>query len=473
VGVRIAVVGGGISGLTAAHRLAAAGHDVVCFDPGDRPGGLVRTERVEGFLCELGPESILDGAPATRALVEELGLEGQVVRAAPAARRRLVYVDGRLRPVPSGPFSLLSSDILSAAAKWRLVRESGVPPRDPDSEPGESVYDFGARRLGDEAARKLVAPAVIGIFAGDARDLEVKTAFPRLVALETRHGSLTKGLRAMRREGGAPGRSFSFRDGLERLPAALAARLGARLRRARAVALGRDGGRDGSGGRWSVRVEDVPSGAASTEIADAVVVAASPRAAAGLVEPVVPEAAALARVPLAPAAIVFLGFRAGPPDVDLGAYGFLVARGEGPTMLGAQFESSVFPGRAPAGGALIRCILGGTFEPGVVAESDEALAARARQDLRAVLGLERPPDFVLVRKLAEGIPQYRLGHDRLVAAIEAAAARAPGLHLLGYALRGVAVNDCIRNAAALAQALGGPGGGAARAPETEPVAPST
>jgi oxygen-dependent protoporphyrinogen oxidase len=447
VGVRIAVVGGGISGLTAAFALQTAGHAVVCLEPSARPGGHMWTERRDGFLCEGGPEAVLDGAPDTRALIEALGLEPELVRVSRAARRRMIYVRGRLRLVPSDPLALLSTDLLSAGAKLRLMREPWIPARPEDDPEDETVLAFGERRLGAEAARNIVAPAILGIFAGDAGMLSVKSAFPRLKALETRHGSLIRGLRAMRKEGGPPGRAFSFRDGLERLPQQLAAKLGERLVRARAERLVR-----GEGG-WVI--EAVAAEGARRIEADAVVLATPPRVASALLAPVDrPAADALDKIPVAPAAVVCLGFASTEIGMDLGGYGFLVARGEDPQILGCQYESSVFSGRAPEGGTLLRVILGGAFEPGVASESEASLIARACADLRTVAGLSATPTFSTVFRIPEAIPQYHVGHAERVAAVEGVAARAPGLHVIGAALRGAGVNDCIRSATALARSLG-------------------
>jgi oxygen-dependent protoporphyrinogen oxidase len=455
--VRIAVIGGGISGLAAATFLEQAGHDVVCIEPA-APGGLVRSERIDGYLCETGPQALLDGPADTRALIAAAGLEARVAHAAPAARRRFIHARGQLHALPMSPFALARSSLFGWRGKLRLLAEPFVrrarPAKDAAAAAGdESVLEFGARRFGDEAARALVAPAVIGIYAGDAAALSAQSALPRLVAFERQHGSVIRGALAGRRAGGGMGRAISFPDGLQELPRALAARLGDHLVTARVGAIARATG-GGSGG-WRVSLD----GGAAPISADAVVVAAGPAASAALIEPFAPAAAgAIRAVRLAPAAVVALGFRDADLGVDLGGYGFLVAHGAGDgnddaAILGCQYETSVFPRRAPEGAVLLRAIMGGTFLPGVVDLPDDALIARAVSDLGRLAGLRRAPDMARAWRHPAAIPQYARGHAALVAAADADLARTPGLHLLGHALHGLGLGDCIAAAAALARAL--------------------
>ncbi|HVY41312.1 MAG TPA: protoporphyrinogen oxidase, partial [Polyangia bacterium] len=227
--MRIAIVGGGISGLTAAHLLAAAGQDVTLFDDATEPGGLIRSQRRDGFLCERGPQAVLDGAPEVRALIDAAGLSPRMLAAAPASRRRFVYVGGALRPFPGSPPALFKTSLLSARGKLRLFAEPFVRRADPP-DPDESVFDFVARRFGPEAARRAAGPALIGVYAGDAKEIAARAAFPRLGELEDRHGSVLRGLFRTRGEGPRTGRPVSFPEGLRELPRALAARLGPRRR---------------------------------------------------------------------------------------------------------------------------------------------------------------------------------------------------------------------------------------------------
>ena len=438
--MRITIVGGGISGLAAAHGFIARGHEVVLVDDAAAPGGLIAGERRDGFLCERGPQAVLDGPDETRALIDAAGLSARVQRAAPAARRRFVYVGGALHPFPASPPALVKTSLLSAGGKLRLFAEPFVGRAAAD----ESVLAFVTRRFGREAAERAAAPALIGVFAGDAAALSLRSALPRVAAMEREHGSILRAL--MRRKPGAGmGHPVSFPGGLGELPAALAQGLGERRRRARAAEIAP------IAGGWRVTTAE----GAFIE-SDRLVLATPAAATATLLAPHAPAAAAALRaIPHAPVAVVCVGFRgAGDLGMDLDAYGFVVARGEGVKLLGCQYETSVFPGRAPEGGVLLRALLGGTFDPGLVDGDDAAIAALAVGDLQRVTGLAREPDFVDVWRARPGIPQYDLAHADRVREVDAAVARLRGLAVIGNALRGVGVNDCIAAAARLASAEG-------------------
>jgi oxygen-dependent protoporphyrinogen oxidase len=458
---RVVVVGGGISGLTTAYLARAAGHDAICVDPAGQAGGLIRSERHEGFLCEVGPQAVLDDAGDTMALLDALNLTSRAVRATPEARRRFIYARGVLHPLPMSPPALLRSRLLSPLGKLRLLREPFVRARRADvTDDAETVEAFGTRRLGREAARTLLNTAVIGIYAADAAEISLASAFPRLAALEREHGSLFRGVLAGRKRGKVPGRPLSFPEGLGEMTAALQQALGtAGLVRGRVASLER------SSGAWRVHIE---GNTATTLDADAVVLTTDAETAARVLQPAAPAVSqALTGLPTAPIALCWLGFRDATGDnalgMDLSAYGFLVARGQSENdvrLLGCQYESSIFAGRAPNGGVLLRAILGGSgagFEPDIVDKTDDEIAARAIADLRTIAGLKRVPDFVRVWKHPTGIPQYRPGHAARVATIDDALARHTGLFVLGHAVRGVGVNECIRAATTLVRdRLGAP-----------------
>ncbi len=443
--MRIAIIGGGISGLTAAHLLVAAGHDVTLADDAAEPGGLMAGARVDGFLCERGPQAMLDGSDEVRALIAGAGLEARIVRALPASRRRSVYVGGQLRPFPASPPALLKTDLLSARGKLRLLREPFIRRRAND-DAEESVYDFVARRFGAEAARRAAAPALIGIFAGDAAALSVRAALPRLAALEREHGSVLRGLFRSRGKSRL-GRPITFPEGLAELPRALGAALGTRRRVARATGIER------RAGGWTIALD----GGAPLE-AERLVLATPAAVTAALLAPHAPPAAeALRAIPHAPVAVVCLGFRAadaGALGMDLDSYGFVVARGEGISLLGCQYDSSAFPGRAPAGGVLLRALCGGAFDPQLVDADDATIAATVLGDLRRAAGLRRDPDLVQIWRARPGIPQYDRAQLARTRVVDDALARLPGLSVIGHALRGVGVSACVAAATALVRDIG-------------------
>jgi oxygen-dependent protoporphyrinogen oxidase len=453
---RIAIVGGGISGLAIAHALRAQGAEargveVVVLERGDRPGGNIRTEVIDGFTCEWGPNGFLDNAPATLALVDELGLRPRLQPSDNRARRRFIWRGGRLHPLPGGPVDFLTSGLLSWSGKARLAMEPFAARR---PEGDETIHAFASRRIGREAADVLIDSMVSGVFGGDARALSLRACFPKMWHLETDHGGLFRAMLARRRQHprrngeamGAPlGRLTSFVGGSEDLVRALVARLGPVIRTGVAV----------------TGVERVPDGYAlaiegdAPLHADAVVMASGSATTARMVRGLDPALAhTLEAIPTATMVVVCLGFPADRLPTPLDGFGYLVPRGEGLRTLGVLWDSSVYPGRAPRGHVLMRVMLGGATDPSAIGLDDEALLALVRSDLRRVMGIDAAPTFVKVFRHALGIPQYTVGHLDRLAAADARLAQSPGLFLAGNAYRGVAINSCIAEAARVAsQAL--------------------
>lgn len=445
---RVAVVGGGVAGLACACTLARAaarhGHalSLTVLEAGDEAGGHARTAHAGGFVIERGPNGFLSREPETLALVDELGLSSRLVEASAAAKRRFIAREGRLRRVPDSPLTLVSSDVLSWRGKLRLL---GEPWASPAATIDESVHAFAARRLGLEAAEMLVDPAIAGISGGDSRELSVGAQFPTLAAMEREHGGLVRGMWAKRKQPKPAGRSrlLSFDRGVGVLTQAMAETLGAALRLTAPVrALER------RGGEW--RLQLAPGEAAA---ADHVVLAAPARCVAPIVHDLdAPLSEALAAIPYASLAVVALGFAADLAH-PLDGYGYLVTRGAGLATLGVLWESSIFPGRAPAGGALLRVFLGGRRRPEVAAEPAAALVERARHEVAAVMGVTATPDVTQVMVWPDAIAQYTLGHLARRARIADLVGRHPGLHVCGTSYDGVAFNQAIVSGRAAARAV--------------------
>jgi oxygen-dependent protoporphyrinogen oxidase len=430
-----AVVGGGLSGLVRAHALAERGEPVLLFEEAPVPGGVVRSERQDGYLLELGPNSVRPAAPLW-SLVVRLGLENQALLAAPGMPR-FVDFGGRLVPVPMSPGGLVSTKLLTARGKLRLLAEPFVQRGAPD---GESVAAFFARRFGAEIGQRLVEPFVSGIWGGRADLLAVSEAFPQLARWERSSGSVFSGAIAERRKKpkDAPrGRRglLSFPDGLAALPRRLAEELGNRVhlgRRVDSIA------RSGDGWRLSLPGGDVD--------ADRLCVAAPAPKAAALVASFAPEAAeALRSIPHAP--LVVLHAACARPE-GLEGFGHLVVPQPGRRILGAIWSSSLFPGRAPEGRALFTVFLGGARDPGALDMSDDGIVAAASKDFSAV-GLPGSLEAVRVTRYAGAIPQYDFGHAQRIATIAAAEKESPGLSLIGSYRGGVSVGDVVQSALAL------------------------
>jgi protoporphyrinogen/coproporphyrinogen III oxidase len=455
--VDVIVVGGGITGLAAARALARGGADVAVLEAGDQVGGNLRSWRdEEGFLLEAGPNtlSVTDGA-----LEEHLRSEGlaeEMVFPGTAATRRYVVFRGRPVALPSSPGSLIGSPLLSPGGKLKLL---GEPFRKRGTDPDESVWEFVARRLGVEAAGRLVDPFVSGIYAGDPHGLSVRAAFPTLWEAEQSAGSVVRGLLKRRASHGAeeadpPGRDggggataarqgegrrrrrgpgiLSFREGLATWPRALAAALppdrihtGVRI-----SALYRHGA-----GGW--RLEGSHGLAFQ---ADALVLALPAHEAARLLEPLAPRASrALLGIPYAPVAVVHMAYRRADVEHPLDGFGMLCPGPERRRILGSLWLSSLFPGRVPEDHVLTTCFVGGARAPELAGLPDDALAQLVREEQADLLGAKGTPRVAGIVRWPLGIPQYTRGHLERLAFVERLEGGHPGLRVLGNWRGGVSV----------------------------------
>ena len=440
----VVVVGGGIAGLAAAFRLRELGREVLLLEASPRLGGVVRTETVDGFVIEAGPDALLAQKPEGLALCDALGLAGRVIPTSPRAHTVLVLHRGRLHPLPEGmmlavptrvlPF--LRSGLFSWPGKLRMALDLALPGRPPDGD--ESIASFLLRRFGAEAVERLGEPLMAGIHAGDPERLSMRATFPRLVELERRHGSLIRALWASRARGpAAAGRPafYSLTGGLGELVHALGRRLppsSIRLRSRVAALARREGG-------LAVTLAD---GTAIT--AQAVIVAVPAHAAAPLVSPLSAEAGRLLQtIPFASSATVALGYRREDVAHPLDAHGLLVPRGEGLRSSGCTFASAKFAGRAPEGRVLLRAFLGGARDPDLLRLDDVALAALVRRELGPLLGIRGAPVVERVYRWPRATPQMQVGHLKRMTRLDSVVGDLPGLFLTGAGLHGTGLPDSI------------------------------
>jgi protoporphyrinogen/coproporphyrinogen III oxidase len=452
---RVAVLGGGVAGLAAAHRLTelAPEVEVVLVEARDRLGGTIETERSGGFTIEGGADSMITEKPWAVALCERLGFASRLIGTREGERRTFVVHAGRLEPLPDG-FLLLAPTSLAPLARSRIFSWAGklrmaldlVIPRGRGGD--ESLAAFVRRRLGREALERVAQPLVGGIYTADPERLSLAATMPRFLEIERRHRSLILGLRrgATGGQGGAGARYSLFvapDEGMGAFVAAIAARLpeGAVRLRAPVPGLAR------VGERWRLTAGGEPI------TADALVVATPAHVAATLLGPHdAPLGRALDEIDYASSATVTLGYRTAdlPP---LRGFGFVVPAIERRSLLACTYASRKFAGRAPEGHDLVRGFVGGALRPELGGLADDALVGLVRDELRTLVGVTASPELVRLRRYPRAMPQYDVGHLDRVAAIERRAALLPRVVLAGAAYRGVGVPDCVRSGEAAAEAV--------------------
>lgn len=455
--LRAAVMGGGVAGLATALNLLDRARDagvdlrLTLHEAEAETGGHLRTLRDDGWQLEWGPNGFLDNEPATLRLVDRLDLRGRLVRSTDAARLRFLVKDGALHALPASPPAFLKTGLLGAGAKLRVAGELFVPARrgrNPAADPAqdETIYEFGVRRLGREFAEIFLDPMVKGVFGGDARRISLAAAFPRMVELEDEYGGLFKALAAISRkkkkaaDAGPSGVLHSFQGGMADLIDAQTAALRADDRvEVRTGDPVRGLRREGDG--WLVNGAGEPYD---------VVIAAAPAHATAPALPDTALAAEVAGIAYAPMAVITLGFRREDVGHDLNGFGHLVPTREKRRLLGALWTSSIFPGRAPDGSVLLRCMAGGPGDPGVLEADDDALTAMALDELRGLLDLRAAPHRRWVIRHPMAIAQYHPGHLARLERIERRLRELPGLILTGSSYKGISVNHCAKEAEAAA-----------------------
>jgi oxygen-dependent protoporphyrinogen oxidase len=454
----VAVIGGGISGLSAAYALHKRQVPYLLLEAGRSLGGVIRTETRDGFLLEGGPDSMLAQKPEGIALCRELGLADRLVPTNPDLRSVYVLHRRKLHPLPEGmllavPTKLLPfarSGLFSWSGKLRMGLDLVIPGGNGRGD--ESIASFLRRRFGQEAVERLGEPLLAGIHAGDPERLSILATFPRFRDLESRHGSLVRGMWAApppKREPGArpPAAFYSLRGGLREMVDALVVR----LERERIWTNAAVGAVSRTDGGFTLSVH----GGETVEAQRVVVAAPGPRIAPAL-EGLVPGAArALAAVPFASSATVLLGYRREDVGHALDGYGLVVPRTEGLRTTALSFVSTKFPHRAPPGHVLLRGFLGGVRDGDALKLTDAEMVEAVERDMAGVLWLRRRPVMSRVFRWPGGTPQLEVGHLARMAAAEAEVAAVPGLHLTGAGVRTTGIPDSVADGTRAGEAAAG------------------
>ncbi len=503
---RVVIIGGGITGLAAAHRILERNGDsgqqldLTLVEAGSQIGGIVQTRERDGFLLESGPDSFISEKPAALELVKRLELESHLIETNENHRRSFVVRQGRLLPVPEG-FHLLApslfspfvkSDIFSWAGKARIALDLLLPRRvlngatdssagsEQDTTGDESLGQFVRRRLGREALERMAQPMVGGIYTADPERLSLRATMPRFLEMERQHRSLIRALRKQRRSPGikqdGAGLSqetsgaryslfLSFDRGMQLLTDKLAERiLGFQSQSGESdrsiqvsirlnttvISVTLDREPLGAGPpRWKIKTDK-----GELLIADAVCLALPAFTSARLLGNVDAELASdLNAIPYASSATINLGFKRSDIPHPLNGFGFVVPFIEKRSLIACTFSSVKFPGRAPQGHALLRVFVGGALQPEMFDLSRDQMLSRARADLRDLLGIEQAPLFAEVSKWERSMPQYNLGHLAKVERIQKRVSSLPGFALAGNAYSGLGIPDCIRSGEAAADEL--------------------
>ncbi|HHP7238606.1 protoporphyrinogen oxidase [Longibacter sp.] len=445
----VGIIGAGIAGLTAAYKLQQAGVPVRVLEATSETGGMIRSETVDGFLVEHGPNSLRDTNDLLPEIIDNLDLRDQVVDASSVARQRFVVKDGTPVPLPMSPVSFLTTSLLSAKGKLRLLMEPFIGRSDDET---ETVASFVRRRLGREILDYAVDPFVGGIFAGDPAQLSVRHAFSRLQEMEAEHGSLFRGMiHAARNRSSSSKRSgsiYSFRKGLETLPRAMTDALDESVHLSTPVeALRRDEQ------RWHVATREA-DGATRMHFFDAVISTVPLYRLPAIDFPSDVDLSPLEHVPYPPVSVLALGFDRDDVDHPLDGFGMLVPKVERDfNILGCLFSSTLFPGRAPDGQVLLTTFVGGTRHPKMGLEETSEVRSTVLQDLRHLLGVRGKPNFIRHIQWQRAIPQYTQDHGQVRAVIDRIESRNPGFHLAGNYRSGISVGDAMQSGADAAETV--------------------
>ena len=448
----VAVIGGGITGLTAAFYLDRAGIPVTVFESGSRVGGAIRSLRQDGYLAEFGPNTILETSPKIGQLVRDAGLASRRMDPAPESEARYLVRDKRPVAMPGSPPEFFTTGLFSLGAKLAVLCEPFVPARRDGVE--ESVAGFVVRRLGREFLDRAIDAMVAGVYAGDPRRLSIQQAFPKLAALEAKYGSLVKGQilgASERRKRGEISKDrapkFSFDEGLQVLPDALAGRLGAAVRLGSSVTRA---ARNSENWTLDLRTDDGVFRSDHSAVVYAGTAFQLAELQIGTFERLI-DLSAFSEIRHPPVASVVLGFRREDVAHPCQGFGALIPNVEGFKILGTIFSSSLFPNRAPAGHLTLTSYVGGERHPELASLAPDKLFELTQQDLRVLLGATGKPTFRHCAFYPKAIPQYNLGYGRYRDLLTEIETQSPGIFFAGHYRDGISLGDSIVSGCRIAE----------------------
>jgi len=464
---RIAVIGAGIAGLSAAYyvdRLADRADrplDLVLMEKNQRAGGSIVTERSDGFVMEGGPDCFLSEKPWTFQLCRDIGIDDQIIGTNQRSRRTYILWRHKLHPLPEGFLLLVptsfwpfvTSSFLTLPGKLRMAMDLILPRKESTND--ETLAAFVRRRLGEEALERIAEPLVAGVHAGNPETMSLRSTFPRFIELEDRYRSLIYGMYQRRRQatkagmyGSSRSMFLTLKDGLGSLVDTLTNRL-----RPNTIALGTEVEQitkvDSHEGTPRYRI--VPKGDGPAFDADSVVIGTPSYTAAVLLESIDRDLARhLGAIPYVSTATINLAYHRDQIRNPLDGYGFVVPRTESRTIMATTFSSVKFADRAPEGCVLLRSFVGGAKNQEILSLPDDRLVAAVCADVKGILGIDGDPFVLRLHRWPQAMPQYVVGHQERIASIQTLVARHPGLYLVGSAYEGIGISDCIRQGQSVA-----------------------
>ncbi|MBN2426294.1 MAG: protoporphyrinogen oxidase [Calditrichaceae bacterium] len=441
---KTAVIGAGISGLCAAYWLNKHGIDVTVFEKNTRVGGSIITEKEDGYLIDLGPNSALETSVELRNLIDEIGLGKEKVYGNEISNNRYVVRNGQLHAIPMSPGKFIGTRLFSARAKLRLFKEPFIKPTNGND---LSLADFVRYRLGDEFLDYAINPFVAGVYAGDPENLSTAAAFPKLYALEQKYGSFIKGTikgarERKKRNEVAKDRAklFSFISGMQIFPQTLAEKLGDRIKTGAGILNLTE-----LSGKYKLHIRQ--DGQVREDIFDRIVISVPTDEQARILKDLTPgNAQRIGETEYPPVGVVFTGFRKKDILRDLDGFGYLIPKVENKQTLGTIWSSTIFPERAPEGYAAFTTFVGGSRQPENAELNDEKLTEIVLSDLKALIGLKDNPVIVRIKRWPRAIPQYTMGYTEIQRIYNDLEDKFPGLYFAGNYRRGIGMGDSVLSA---------------------------
>ncbi|MCS7229055.1 MAG: protoporphyrinogen oxidase [Candidatus Kryptonium sp.] len=451
------IIGAGISGLTTAFLLKKNGLNVTVLEAEKEVGGTMKSKRINGYLVELGPNSALETTPLFKQIADEVGISNEMIYANESSNKRYILKNGNLYPIPMKPQDFFKSKLWSWRGKLRIVLEpfhGRAKNRTNDPFWEETVSQFVRRRLGNEFLDYTINPFVAGVYAGDPEKLGVKSAFPRLYALEEKYGGLIigtiKGAKERKRraeQSKITAKMFSFINGMGTLPKAIANYLGdSIIFGANVKSIKKD--------NLGYIVEFEKDGKNESIYSEIVVVSTPAYIAGEIIAQLSSELEnTLKQIYYPPVAEVVFGYKKEQIGIEPDGFGFLTPEKEKRKILGTLWNSTIFPQRAPEGYVEFTTFVGGTRQPEIALKSDDELIKIVSDELKEIMKINGEPEFIWISRWEKAIPQYNVGHLKIMAMIDEFEKANPGIYLCANYRGGISVGDCVTSASKIANKI--------------------